>query len=316
MENTKQKDGGEVRQGAGGANSKGILLFMMLLLIGLIAVMVYVFRQYNKTANQINAKLSATELYLNEPLVYADNTAGAQSWLWEFGNGDQSTTQEGSYSFLKSGTYVLRLTVDANLREQFIVTVKDTIPTMVMDSVVRISGATTGIVFEEIRLEAEGPGSIYEWWFGETGQVDAIGKSALYTYAKPGKYTITLRSDRSAEMATHEILIIDPNEELFSDLEKPGEGERKALDDLRQQIQAIANGADFNSKYHYILDTYLCRNEKVKVNVVMGEEKKQMDIYAYLMGLTFSSGLVIDEVKVSLVPNSDCVNTINVKQQY
>ena len=41
-----------------------------------------------------------------------------------------------------------------------------------------------------------------------------------------------------------------------------------------------------------------------------------MDIYAYLMGLTFSSGLVIDEVKVSLVPNSDCVNTINVKQQY
>ena len=228
MENTKQKDGGEVRQGAGGANSKGILLFMMLLLIGLIAVMVYVFRQYNKTANQINAKLSATELYLNEPLVYADNTAGAQSWLWEFGNGDQSTTQEGSYSFLKSGTYVLRLTVDANLREQFIVTVKDTIPTMVMDSVVRISGATTGIVFEEIRLEAEGPGSIYEWWFGETGQVDAIGKSALYTYAKPGKYTITLRSDRSAEMATHEILIIDPNEELFSDLEKPGEGERKA----------------------------------------------------------------------------------------
>jgi hypothetical protein len=39
----------------------------------------------------------------------------------------------------------------------------------------------SGIVNEEVRLEAQGNARIYEWSFGETGRVDVKGPTALYT---------------------------------------------------------------------------------------------------------------------------------------
>ena len=297
-----------------GSNSRIYLIIAILLAVGIIAALIFFFRMMSKPEEKINAKIHRTEFYLEEELVYADNTKGAKKWLWEFGNGDRATDQSGKYRFKEAGSYVVRLTVNDNLREQFIVVVREPLPVPVIDTVLYVTGPTGGLVFEELRLEANGIGEIFEWSFGETGRIDVIGRSALYTYSKPGTYRVRLRSDKSGDVAIHEVRITDPTAEMTKEIEAPGSGAQKTLDDLRAHIQAIADGADFNTKYNFILSKFLCNNDNVKVNVEMSGVKKQMPLYTYLMGLTFSNKITIDDVKVGLLPNSECINIIHVKQ--
>ncbi len=295
-------------------SSKIFLIIAILLAVTVLAAMIFFIKYFTKTEEKINAKVHRTEIYIDEDLVFVDNTKGAKEWLWEFGNGDSSDKQQGHYKFKEPGSYVVRLTVNKNLREQFIIIVHDPLPVIIQDTVLFVTGPTGGVVFEELRLEANGIGEIFEWSFGETGRVDIIGRSALYTYSKPGTYKVKLRSDKSGELAVHEVRIIDPTADLTMEIEAPGSGAQKLLDDLRAQIQAIADGADFNSKYNYILTTFLCNNDNVKVNVEMEGARKQVPLYTYLMGLTFSNRIIIEEVKVSLMPNSECANILHVKQ--
>lgn len=301
----------------GSSNPKTFLIVTVLLAIAVLAVAIFLFRKYSVDDVTIDAKVNRTELYVNEDLLFTDNTRGATDWLWEFGNGDQSDKQQGTYRFTTAGSYVVRLTVNDKMREQFIIQVRDTLTAPIADTTLYIAGPTSGLVFEEIRLEANGPGDVFEWWFGETGRVDVVGRSALYTYSKPGKYQVRLKSDRLAKTVIHEVIIEDPNAQ-FGEILTPGGGANEALNDLKKNIQAIANGESFESRYNYILNRHLCRDEKVKVEVEMDGNKKLMDIYAYLMGLTFSKGISIDEVKIASASNAgeetECPKLLNIKQ--
>lgn len=297
--------------------SKYYLFLILLLFIGGLSGGIYFLKNYRKQPEKINAKLHKNEIYLNEELIYSDNTVGSNKWLWEFGNGDYSKERQGTYRFLKAGSYVVRLTVNDRFKEDFIIVVKDTIPTVTLDTAFHISGTTHGLIKEEIRLEVEGPGDVFEWWFGETNRVDAVGRSALYTYSKPGDYVIRVKSDKNPEGTTHQIHIIDPEIQL-KEIISPGALANEALNEFKKKIQAIADGKNFQFYYNSILSQHLCNNEKVKVQVEMDNVKKQMDLYSYLLGLTFSKGLLINELSVSGASNgnseNECPNLIIIKQ--
>lgn len=295
------------------SNSQGYVILYILLAVLLLSGLIFLFKSSLFEKRTIEARILKDEIYLNEDLVYTDNTPKAAKWQWEFGNGEKSATQNGSYHYSKPGSYIVRLTVDGELREQFPVNVRDTIRSIV-DSVLTISGPTAGVVNEEVRLEGDGEGKNFEWSFGETGRVDVKGKTALYTYRAPGKYVVRLRSDKSARPIYHTILITDPNSEIVEDLVAPGDGERKTIDDIRARLQAIANGADFNSNYYYLVNKYMCGNEKVTVNVEMNGKKKQTDIYSYCMGLTFGGEIAVDEAQLTIKPNSSCASLVSIKQ--
>ncbi|WP_316798427.1 PKD domain-containing protein [Pedobacter frigidisoli] len=295
------------------SNSQGYVILYILLAVLLLSGLIFLFKSSLFEKRSIEARILKDEIYLNEDLVYTDNTPKAAKWQWEFGNGEKSNTQNGSYHYAKPGSYIVRLTVDGELREQFPVNVRDTIRSIV-DSVLTISGPTAGVVNEEVRLEGDGEGKNFEWSFGETGRVDVKGKTALYTYRAPGKYVVRLRSDKSARPIYHTILITDPNSEIVQDLVAPGDGERKTIDDIRARLQAIANGADFNYNYYYLVNKYMCGNEKVTVNVEMNGKKKQTDIYSYCMGLTFGGEIAVDEAQLTIKPNSSCASLVSIKQ--
>jgi len=296
------------------SNSQGYVILYILLAVLLLTGLIFLFKSSLFEKRAIDARILKDEIYLNEDLVFTDNTPKASKWLWEFGNGEKATTKTGTYHYTKPDTYIVRLTVDGELRQEFPVTVRDTVHTPVVDSILTISGPTAGLVNEEIRLEGDGPGKDFEWSFGETGRVDVKGKTALYTYRTPGKYVVRLRSDKAAKPAFLNILITDPNAEIVEDLVAPGDGERKTIDDIRARLQAIANGADFNSNYYYLINKYMCNNEKVTVNVEMNGKKKQTDIYSYCMGLTFGGEIAVDEAQLTIKPNSTCASLLNIKQ--
>jgi len=295
------------------SNSQGYIFLYIFIAILVLAAIIFFFKSSVFDKRNVDARILKDEMYLNEDLVFTDNTRNAKKWLWEFGNGAKSNTQNGSYRYLKSGSYIVRLTVDGELREQFPVNVRDTVSAAV-DTLVSINGPTSGVVNEEVRLEAEGKAGLYEWAFGETGRVDVKGRTALYTFHAPGQYMVKLTTDKGHRPVYHTIFITDPNAVIDTELVLPGEGERKVIDDIRARLQAIANGADFNSNYYYLTRKYMCNNEKVTVAVEQDNVKKSSDFYSYCMGLTFGGEIVVDEAQLTISPTSNCAILVNIKQ--
>jgi hypothetical protein len=295
------------------SNSQGYIFLYIFIAIIILAALIFLFKSSVFDKRTVDARILRNELSLNEDLVFTDNTRNAKKWIWEFGNGAKATSQNGTYRYLKSGSYIVRLTVDGELKEQFPVTVRDTVAAAI-DTLVSISGPTSGVVDEEVRLEADGKATQFDWSFGETNRVDVKGRTALYTYHAPGKYLVKLTTDKSHRPIFHTIFITDPNAELETDMVVPGEGERKVIDDIRARLQAIANGADFNTNYYYLVRKYLCNNEKVTVNVEQDSAKKATDFYSYCMGLTFGGEIVVDEAQLTISPSSTCATLVNIKQ--
>ncbi|SEB17878.1 PKD domain-containing protein [Pedobacter hartonius] len=291
-------------------NQQQFIFLYILTAILILTTIIFLFKSSLFDKRVTDTRILKNELYLNEKLVYADNTKNATKWLWQFGDGSRSTLQNGSYHYPKSGSYIVRLIVDGTLQVQFPVTVKDTVKA-ISDTAVAINGPTSGVVNEEVRLEAEGTGNQFEWSFGETGRVDVRGRTALYTFHKAGRFLVKLNSDKSRPV-THLIYITDPS--LDTVLVIPGEGERKIVDDIRTHLQAIADGAEFNPNYYYLINQYLCKNEKVTVAIEQDSVKKNSDFYSYCMGLTFGGEIFVDQAQLTISPNSNCATLLNIKQ--
>lgn len=284
-------------------------IYLYITLAVLVLAVVFLLIKLFFSNREINAHLLKTEIYLNESLVYTDNTPGADKWQWEFGDGNKTKEQSGFYKFRESGTYLVRLTVDDKMQQQFAVVVKDTVPLVTVDSI-RINGPTAGTVGEQLRLEAEGDANIFEWSFGETGRVDAKGRTAFYTYRSPGRYNVMLKTDKGAAPVFYTLTITE-----FDDLEMidPGAGGQAMKDDFKVHLQAIANGANFNKHYYYLVKKYLCNGEKTTATASDETGSKKTDFYSYCIGLTFSKNIVIDEVGLTMSPKK-CVSLVNVTQ--
>ena len=296
-------------------NRQNYIFLYIIIGILLLAGIIFLFKSSLFEKRTVNAKILKDDIFLNENLIYSDNTPDAKKWVWEFGNGDKSSQQTGSYKFKKAGAYIVRVTVDGKLQQQFPLNVKDTVASVLHDTTVMINGPTQGIVNEEVRLESQGSARIYEWSFGETGRVDVTGPTALYTYHKAGVYVVKLNTDHSKHPVYHKIYISNPDSGI-NEIVTPGEGEQKIVNDIRAHLQAIANGGNFNRNYYYLVQRYFCGDEKVAVDLEENGGNKQTDFYSYCMRLTFGGGINIDEAQVTLKPKSNCSSLLSVKQHF
>jgi len=291
-------------------SSQVYLIIYVLIAVIVIGMTVYLLRGTLFLKRTVQAAILKNELYLNEKLVFTDNTEKAEKWLWEFGDGNNSKVQNGTYQFKRTGSYIIRLTVNGDMKIQFPVTVRDSIITS-KDTLLQINGPTSGIVNEEIRLEAVGGGEHFEWSFGETGRVDVNGRTALYTFHKPGRFIVQLNSDKNRPL-NHIIYVNDPR--LDSVVVVPGEGEKRVIEDIRTRLQAIADGKDFNSNYYYLLKKYMCGNEHLTVGIEQDGIKRTNDFYIYCIGLTFGGEIYIDQAQVTVSPNASCATLLTIQQ--
>ncbi|RFM25599.1 PKD domain-containing protein [Deminuibacter soli] len=287
------------------------MLYLYILLGVLVLALVFVLLRSLFKTRTVEAHLLRQEIYLNEPLVYTDNTNGAEKWVWEFGNGDRSLKQNGSYHFRRSGSYIVRLTIDDNLRQQFPVIVKDTVAVTTVSNIA-INGVSRATVNEQVRLDAEGDANIFDWSFGETNRVDAHGRTAFYTYHTAGSYTVTLKADKSSEPVFHTIIVAPPFDGGV--IVDPGAGAAQMSNDFRDHLQAIANGKDFNTHYGHLVRNYLCQEDQTTVQATDETGSKKTSFYSYCMGLTFGRNIVIDDVGLTVLPNKKCVSAVTVQQ--
>ncbi len=246
----------------------------------------------------------------NELVSFSDSTAGADSWLWEFGNGDQSTERSGGYRFVEPGTYQIRLTINDELEKRFIIEVRNNPHSSEKKMLIEISAPEKVIQNEKVVFKGIGLAEKWRWEFGESGVIDSRDKQAIYSYSQPGIYSVKLSTETTKYPILH-IIEVTPHyqeNDTTDVLSQIGQ-------DIKRNLQAIVAGRSFNKHYNYILSTFLCKKPNTLVVI---NNNTYNDFYSYCQGLRIigkSNKTIIENVLLDLDPeNESCIKQLNVIQ--
>jgi len=165
--------------------SFGVILFLSLL---------FLLYQYLRHVDCENANyyIHADEYIVNKVVEFNDNTEGATSWEWDFGDSTEiDRRQRTLHYYKKPGEYIVKLKINGNCVHEKSVTITSiSQQTGYLPIIMAPDVATVGdpIYFN---AEKEG-GESWEWSFGETANTDALGKSPVYRFKTTGDKKITL----------------------------------------------------------------------------------------------------------------------------
>ena len=128
---------------------------------------------------------------VNTTFNFTDNTIGATSWFWTFGDGANSQLQNPTHQYNSTGNYDLNLIVTNNFgcsdtltQANFIHIGNNLVPSLT-------SNDTNGCAPATIHFNATTPNAnSWSWDFGDGGT--STLKSPNHTYSNPGLYNITL----------------------------------------------------------------------------------------------------------------------------
>lgn len=219
------------------ANRKFFIVIEAVVLCLLITLL-FAFYFRDKT---VVAYITPADLEQGMPVHFSDSTRYADTWLWEFGNGDISEKRSGSYVFEQSGKYQVRLTVNGEYEKRFMVNVRSKAKNDGENALVKIMAPDYALQNEIIAFHGVGNSKEWRWQFGETGMLDSQDKHPLYSYSEPGIYEITLTTEDTHYPIRHTIQI-DPA------FQKNDSTDVLTLvgNDIRKRLQAIVDGKPFN----------------------------------------------------------------------
>lgn len=281
-------------------------IYIIFIAVALILTMVFLIRTCVYT-REIQAVIGPLDVEQGIPVIFVDSTKGANHWLWEFGNGDESSEQRGQYIFPETGHYQVRLTVNGSFEKKFRINVRTPQKNEALD-LIKIIAPEEALQGEYITFRGDGSSKEWRWEFGESGQVDALEKTAIYKYELPGRYTVALRTEETKYPILHTIDI----------LPQYSEGDTTDIasiigNDIKEKLQNIIDQKPFNKNYNYIMTTYLCNNANTLV--IVNNDKKN-DFYSYCQGLKIigRKRTRIENVLIDVAETETCINKLIVIQ--
>ncbi len=182
---------------------------------------------------------------------------GLVSWTWDFGDGYQSTEQNATHTYAKSGSYNVELEVQdsdgsfANATRT--VLVLDIPPAAGFTAQPNPQYEGSAVWFNDTSSHYD-PLSSWYWDFGDGNQ--STEQNAAHTYMRNGNYVATLTvwdSDRVSNYTTKTILILDcsPTASFYCHPTQPREGAQAYFNDTSTSpVDAIQNWTwDFGDGY-------------------------------------------------------------------
>lgn len=130
---------------------------------------------------------------VNENIIFSNNSTGAVSYAWDFGDGNTSTAINPSHSYGNSGTYTVQLIATSNFScvdTTTILIVVDSIPTSNFGYTIECIGNPT--TFTDSSFNA----LTWHWDFGD-GDTSTT-QNPTHLYAVAGTYNVTLTTTNAA----------------------------------------------------------------------------------------------------------------------
>ncbi|AMA50390.1 MULTISPECIES: PKD domain-containing protein [Flavobacterium] len=160
--------------------------------------------------NTGNFLITADEFKPDEVVEFFDNTKGASSWEWDFGD---STTvdnrQRTFHKYKKEGDYVVKLIVNGSCYYEKLVRITNV--GQQTGYLPLIKAPNVAFLGEVVRFSAEkNGGESWEWSFGETTSLDAVGQNVSYKFKTTGEKKITLIVNGDLEHIATKIIYVAP----------------------------------------------------------------------------------------------------------
>lgn len=277
------------------------LTFITLLIYVSVAMAIFLVVK-NSGDDPVYAAVFPRVLIVGDVLTYRDSTPNAKSYVWEFGNGtgNKKFKANGTYRFLKPGSFLMRLTINNKLADTFRITVNPKPVDLPVDSSFTIYAPKTAYIRENIQFKALGGHmEAFKWSFGESEKVDSREEVAFHSYSRAGKFEVKLTTNFG--IATHKIEIIDPTE-------PPPEGPPPPPD-LKGSIQKLAGSGDnFNKLFNSIVGQFLCGNKRVPI-LVNGKNADDFYLYASTE-LRGDASKRVDDAKTESDPRTNCISKL------
>ncbi|REC77542.1 PKD domain-containing protein [Chryseobacterium elymi] len=294
-------------------NKKNIIIGVIATLLIAALIALWLQKKVIHSADDIVGVVYPSSLSVGDTLLFEDKTQFAKTKRWNFGDGTTSDKSTGIHFYNKPGYYSVSLIIDNKYSKTFpvMVSARYQKPQDSARISTVIEAPTQAMQNENVQFRAVSEATQFAWKFGETGNIDAKEKMAIYSYKKPGDYRVALFTEESQEPIYHLIKILPAYNSLQEDELPVEDSYKKVDDDFKYHLQQIANGNSFNMHYNYLLRTYLCNNENTVVKV---SDSKANNFYMYCAGLQFDKNVVIQSVKVNLDDKQNCVTKVDINQ--
>ena len=185
---------------------------MAVLLLSSVAIAAY--RKFFYQHEGIHATISPRDavLQIGDSISYKDATAGADRRIWDFGDGEFSTSESGHHTFLSPGRFRIRLRSHGS----FGTLVDSSMEVVVLpgESVAiaasGISGPETVLAGESANYAVPVTAESYEWSVeGDTrlSSNKQKGSVATYQFTAPGKKTIVVATKNPDQSFRKDVLV-------------------------------------------------------------------------------------------------------------
>jgi PKD repeat protein len=168
--------------------------------------------QYSRHVDCENAKyiIHSDEFLVNKVVEFYDNTEGAKSWEWDFGDSTAiDFRQRTLHQYKKPGDYIVKLKINGNCYHEKMITISSiSQQTGYLPSIISPDVVTVG---ESINFNAEKEGGeSWEWSFGENGGTDALEQNPSYKFKSVGEKKITLIVNGDVEHTAVKTIYVAP----------------------------------------------------------------------------------------------------------
>lgn len=156
--------------------------------------------------NGLLAAFTATPNQGEVPLTvqFTDASIGAPTaWLWDFGDGNNSTLQNPSHTYTQAGSFNVKLTVSNNVINNtsqipFLINVSS-VNTLAANFNSNLTSGNTPLTVQFNDLSTGNPAAWY-WDFGDG--TNSTDKNPIHTYSETGSYSVTLNVSNATRQST------------------------------------------------------------------------------------------------------------------
>jgi hypothetical protein len=284
---------------------KNLIIIFGFILVLVLGVVVFKFFTRD-SCPEVKFSIINTNIKAGDLVYFKDNTEGAKTYKWDFGDSITAEIANPSHAFLEPGEYTVWLYVNgcADGHYEKIAVASREIPSI--DTILPIggiAGPATAVVGEVVSFrDSSIDATAWEWQFGETGITDATEKEVKYIFKQPGEHIVSLVINGKSRTANHTINI------------KPkavAGGAKRSCPDERKFIEMLNKIIAHEEKGAGIFSQYMCgyTNQFVRVNGV----EKVFD--SYCTGLYLSgSNKKIKSVTIGC-DKQNCVNSIDIIEE-
>ena len=321
-----------------GNESKHLDKLVIYLFVGafLISAVTFAFR-YMKFApcEEVFFTVDSSSYRAGELIKFTDETEGAKSWKWEFGDSSEvKTLKRTLHNYEKAGEYQVKLIVNNICEQTKMVTIKEKL--IVRDSTRYpvFSLPETIKVGQVLKVKDETENAdTWEWRFGDNASVDAKTRKAEYVYEEPGLRSVRLivnGDDEYIAVKKINVLPLNGKKSRITEIDQPrdkGWNIKKAPTDAGPGVEKEKelkkpSAAPYISDRNFIVKMELIADEKIKpqslidyfcgnINLPIVENG---DNSTFLVLCENIKGKKLKKLKVSLnrVKGSNCITTLTI----